>query len=71
MHVAKWVFTSKHVLNQWRDLQGHMMRSQGRQGQPPPPKFIVFYRDGVSDGELDRVATEEYAKIISLYLKSI
>ena len=30
---------------------------------PPPPRMLVFYRDGVSEGELEQLRETEIAKI--------
>ncbi|KAI8998763.1 Piwi domain-containing protein [Trametes punicea] len=37
---------------------------------PPPPKNIIFYRDGVSEGEFAQVAEREIPMIKSAFVKS-
>ncbi|CDO70771.1 hypothetical protein BN946_scf184798.g86 [Trametes cinnabarina] len=37
---------------------------------PPPPRYIIFYRDGVSEGEFAQVAAREIPLIRSAFAKS-
>ncbi|KAI0374754.1 Piwi-domain-containing protein [Pilatotrama ljubarskyi] len=53
-----------NVLNDYRKFQLNATKQE-----PPPPKTIVFYRDGVSEGEFAQVAAMEIPMIKSAFVK--
>ncbi|TBU32359.1 Piwi-domain-containing protein [Dichomitus squalens] len=53
-------------LGDWRSYRREKLGPQWDR----PPKTVVFYRDGVSEGEFDRVAQYEVPKIKSAFAKA-
>lgn len=51
-------------------LQGMMERALGRfiEFNKMPPKRLIFFRDGVSEGEYNTVATAELAAIKGMFI---
>ena len=53
---------SQDALQDWRTWRTNHI-AQYRGGLAPPPRNIVFYRDGVSEGEFAQVVEKEIPRI--------
>lgn len=62
LHIKHWI---AHCLVLQRSLEDWRQERLANLGQQAagPPKTLVFFRDGVSEGEFDQVAQHEIAEI--------
>ncbi|KAL7283289.1 hypothetical protein ACG7TL_002718 [Trametes sanguinea] len=56
------------MMNALRDYRDYQARNVAP--NPPPPRNIIFYRDGVSEGEFAQIAEREIPLVKSAFVKS-